>query len=144
MRSSRSGLAPTSAGLGPHRAQVGVEAHPLAQAEQALLRARRVGIGRVPFRPADGAEQDRVGGAAGVEHLVGERRAVGVDRAAAHQLLVELELAQRLEQAARGADDLGADPVAGQQDYAGRVAHRGGTLRVELRLAARASMLRRT
>ena len=102
----------------PHRAQVGVEAHPLAQAEQALLGARRVGVGRVPFRAADGAEQDGVGAAAGLEHLVGERDAVGVDRAAAHQPLVELELAQRLEQPPRGGDDLGPDPVAGQEDYA--------------------------
>ena len=37
------------------------------------------------------------------EHLVGEGGAVRVDRAAAHQLLVELELAERLEQAPRGA-----------------------------------------
>ena len=83
---------------GPDRAQVGVEAHPLAQAEQALLGARRVGVGGVPFRAADGAEQDRVGGPAGVEHLVGEGGAVLVDRAAAHQPLVELELAEGLEQ----------------------------------------------
>ena len=77
IRSSRSGLEPTSAGLGPHRAQVRVEAHPLAQAEQALLGAGRVGVGRVPLRAADRAEQDRVGGAAGLEHLVGERRCRG-------------------------------------------------------------------
>ena len=99
------------------------------------------GVGRVPFGPADGAEQDRVGCAAGLEHLVGEGGAVGVDRAAAHQLLVELELAERLEQAARGADDLGADPVAGQQDYAGG-AGTAGTLCGYA--PARASMLRRT
>ena len=128
IRSSRSGLAPTRAGLGPHRAQVGEQAHPLAQAEQALLGARRVGVGRVPFRPADRAEQDRVGGAAGVEDLVGEGGAVLVDRDPADQALVELELAERLEQGAGGADDLGADPVAGQDDYARGVAHRAGTL----------------
>jgi hypothetical protein len=39
---------------------------------------------------------------------------VGIDRAAAHQLILELELPQRLEQAAGGSDDLGADAVAGQ------------------------------
>ena len=57
----------------PHRAQVRVQAEALAQAEQALLGARRVGVGRVPLRAADRAEQDGVGGAAGLEHLVGER-----------------------------------------------------------------------
>ena len=58
---------------GPHRAQVGEQAEPLAQAEQALLGARRVGVGGVPLRAADGGEQHGVGAAAGVEHLVGER-----------------------------------------------------------------------
>ena len=123
----------------PHRAQVGVQAHPLAQAEQALLGARRVGVGRVPFRAADGAEQDRVGGAAGVEDLVGEGDAVRVDRGAADQALVELELAERLEQPPGGGDDLGADPVAGQEDYA-----RGSLIGAALYGQARASMLRRT
>ena len=72
---------------GPDRAQVRVEAQPLAQAEQALLGARRVGVGRVPLRAADGAEQDRVGGPAGLEHPAGERDAVGVDRGAAERLI---------------------------------------------------------
>ena len=121
---------------GPHRPQVRVEAHPLAEAEQALLGAGRVGVGRVPLRPADGAEQDRVGGAAGVEHLVGQGDAVLVDREPADQALVELELAQRLEQEAGGGDDLGTDPVAGQDDYAGR-AHRRGLYAVSWRLAPR-------
>ena len=118
IRSSRSGLEPTRAGLGPDRAQVGEQAHPLAEPEQALLGARRVGVGRVPFRAADRAEQDGVGAAAGLEDLVGEGDPVGVDRAAAEQALVELELAEGLEQASRGGDDLGADPVSGQEDYA--------------------------
>ena len=114
----RAGADQGRAGL--YWAQVGEEAHPLAQAEQALLRARGVGIRRVPFGSADRAQQDRVGIAAGREGLVREGGAVLVDRAAAHQPLVELELAERLEQGACGADDLRADPVAGQDDYAGR------------------------
>ena len=65
---------------------------------------------------------------------------MGVDRAAAHQPLVELELAQRGEQLGRGSDDLGADPVAGEDDYAGDVAHR---VRHSSQ-AATASMLSRT
>ena len=62
------------------RAQVGVQAEALAQAEQALLGARRVGVGRVPLRAADRGEQHGVGAAAGGERLVGQRGAVGVDR----------------------------------------------------------------
>ena len=54
---------------------------------------------------------------------------MGVDRAAAHQPLVELELAERLEQLAGGGDDLGADPVAGQDDYARGVAHAADSTR---------------
>ena len=111
---------------GPHRAQVGVEAHALAQAEQPLLGARRVGVGGVPLGAADGAEQDRVGGPAGLQHLVGEGGAVGVDRAAADQALVELELSQRLQQLLGRRDDFRADPVAGQDDYARGVAHAAG------------------
>ena len=45
----------------PHRPQVREQPQPLAQAEQPLLGARRVGVGRVPLRAADRAEQDRVG-----------------------------------------------------------------------------------
>ena len=76
------------------RAQVGVEAEALAKAEQALLGARRVGIGAVPLRAADGAEQDGVGAAAGVEDLVGERRAELVDGGAADRVLLVVEAPQ--------------------------------------------------
>ena len=123
---------------GPDRAQVGVEAHALAQAEQALLGARRVRVGGVPLGTADGAEQDRVGGPAGLQHLVGEGGAVGVDRGAAHQPLVELELAERLQQLLRGGDDLGADPVAGEDDYA-----RGALTRRDSKGSARGRVRRR-
>ena len=99
----------------PDRAQVGVQAEALAEAEQALLGARRVGVGRVPLRPADGAEQHGVGVAAGLEHLVGERGAVLVDRGAADQALVELELAERVQQ-----------PVAPRRRSRGRSRRRGG------------------
>ena len=115
-------LAPQRAGVeqrlaGPHRAQVGEQAQALAQAQQPLLGPRRVGVGGLPLRAADRAEQDRVGLAAGLEHLVGQRRAVGVDRGAADRVaLVDLDPAERLEQAHRGGPDLGPDPVAGQED----------------------------
>ena len=99
------------------RAEVGEQAEALAQAEQALLGPRLVGIGRVPLRAADRGEQHGVGAAAGGERLVGQRRAVGVDRGAAEQVLLELELdADRVEDLDRRRRDLGADPVAGQGD----------------------------
>ena len=94
MRSRFSGLASSSAAQRLDRAQVGVEAEALAQAEQPLLGPRRVGVGRVPLRAADRAEQDRVGGAALLQHLVGERGAVRVDRGAADQVLVDLDAAE--------------------------------------------------
>ena len=47
------------------------------------------------FGPPTAAEQHGVGGAAGVEHLVGERGAVRVDRGAAHEVLLDLEVAER-------------------------------------------------
>ena len=58
------------------------------------------GVGRVPLRAADGGEQHGVGAAAGREHLVGQRGAVGVDRGAAEDVLLELE-ARRAARAAR-------------------------------------------
>ena len=70
---------------------------------------------------------------------------MGVDRAAADQALVELELAQRLQQLAGGGDDLRADPVAGQDDYAGRRSRGADSKgRPAPALGGDASMLRRT
>ena len=77
------------------RAQVREEAQALAQAEQALLGPRRVGVGGVPLRAADGGEQDGVGRRAGGEHLVGERGAVRVDRGAAEEVLLEGDVRAR-------------------------------------------------
>ena len=59
-------LAPQRAGVVERRqradrAQVGEQPEPLAQAEQALLGPRLVGVGRVPLRAADRGEQDAVG-----------------------------------------------------------------------------------
>ena len=49
----------------PDRAQVGEQAEPLAQAEQALLGAGLVGVGGIPLRAADRRQQDGVGAPAG-------------------------------------------------------------------------------
>ena len=113
-------------GAGADRAQVGVEAETPAQPEQALLGPRRVGVGGIPLRPADGTEQDGVRAPAGLQHLVGQRRPVGVDGGAAGQVLAELELVDRLQQAARRGNDLRADPVAGQQGDRSLCSPRGG------------------
>ena len=94
---SRSGLAPASAGLGRTGRRLAKSPSALRRPEQALLGTRRVGVGGVPLRPADRAEQHRVGAAAGLQHLVGQGDPVLVDRAPSHQPLVELELPQSLQ-----------------------------------------------
>ena len=73
------------------------------------------------FGPPTAPEQDGVGLAAGGEDLIGEGDAVLVDRDPADQSLVELELAEALEQAAGGADDLSGPPRRrlGQDDTPG-------------------------
>ena len=76
----------------PTGPQVGVQPEALAESEQALLGAGLVGIGRVPLGAADRGQQHRVGAPAGRERLVGQRRAVGVDRGAAEDVLLVLEL----------------------------------------------------
>ena len=118
-------LAPERAGVverrpGPHRPQVGVEAQPGAQAEQALLRPRLVGVGGVPPRPAHRAEQHGVRAGARRQHLVGEGRAVGVDRRPADEVLVPgdgqpVVGGDRVHDLARDLHHLGADPVAREQ-----------------------------
>ena len=103
-------------GLRLDRPQVRVQPEALAQAEQALLRARGVGIGGVPLRPADGAEQHRVGGAAGVESLVGQGAPVSSIEMPPISCSSYSKVPIRVEDPAGGGDDLGADPVAGQDD----------------------------
>lgn len=60
------------------RSQIAVGAHLLAQLQEALLRTHRA---RAPFRAADGTQQHCVGGLGGVEGLVRQRVAGGVDGA---------------------------------------------------------------
>ncbi len=77
----------------------------------------------VPLRTADGAEEDGVGLPGLVEHGVGERGAVRVDRAAADQLFGKFEalreeLAGPLEDEHRLRGHLRADAVAGKNENA--------------------------
>ncbi len=103
-------------GARAHRAKVRVKGQALPEPEQPLLGPRGVRVGRVPARTTHGAEQDGVRLTAGVQHPFGEGFPVGVDRSAADQVLGELEAAELIQDAPRRADDLGPDPVAGQQD----------------------------
>ena len=101
------------------RAQVGEDAEPLAQRQEALLRPD-LAVGIVPLRPAHGAQQHGVARLARGQRLVGQRRAMPIDRAAADRLLVELEgVAVRrrdgLEHPPALRDHLRADAVARQQ-----------------------------
>jgi hypothetical protein len=63
------------------------------------------------LRPADRAKEHRIRPPARVEHAVRERGAVGVDRGAADELLVELDAAELFEDAPRRGDDLRPDSV---------------------------------
>ena len=105
----------------PYRPQVGEQAEALAQAEQTLLRAWCVGVGRVPLRPAHGAQQHGVGCAAAFQHLGGQRDPVLVDRDAADRRPLDLEAGiepgrERVQELQPCPDHLGTDPVARQDD----------------------------
>ena len=82
------------------------------------------------FGPADGAEQDRVGGAAGLEHLVGERGAVR-RRSSSRRSGARRTRTRPAPRAARraAATISGPIPSPGRTTMRGR-AHRRGTLRV--------------
>src|SRR5690606_10723348 len=129
-------------------ADVREEAEVLAHAEQALLGAHR-GAGVVPLGAADGAEEDGVRALEGAQGLLRQRGARLVDGDAADELLVVLEgvaelLGDRVEDLARGADDLGADAVAGEEgDLRSHDASRWAAPRAPPCSAARAACSRR-
>jgi hypothetical protein len=101
------------------RAQVGVDVHRLAQVQQAGFRAQ-VARGAGPLRAADRAHQHRVAGQGRVADLVGQGRAVGVVAGAAVDPLLDVQVGgQDLGHPAHLGADLGADPVAGQEQKRG-------------------------
>ena len=115
--------------VGDRRAQVRVDVELPADADQARLGPHRAAV---PLRAADRAEQHRVGRAAGRERLRGQRVADRVDRRAAEELLLDLDVErQRLEHAHGLGHHLGPDPVAGQADDRG-YGHRASSRRVRL------------
>ena len=95
--------------------EVGKEAEALAQTEEALLRAGLVRVGRVPLRAPNRAEQHGVGITASLEDSVGERDPVRIDRGSADKMLLVGEVPDGVEDLYRSRNDLGADPVAGQE-----------------------------
>ena len=74
-------------GMDRDRAQIAEQDQAPAQGQEPLLGADR-GVRVVPLRAPDGAEEDRVGRGAGIDVLVADGNAVGVDRRAAHEDLV--------------------------------------------------------
>ncbi len=103
------------------RAQVGEQAHVLADAQQTTLRLLVEGH-VVPLRATHRAHQHRVGGQARGHRLVGQGHAVRVDRCAADQPLGKLE--RRNPRRLHPRDDPAnlrhhflTDPVAGQQHH---------------------------
>src|SRR3989344_1570100 len=104
------------------RAQIGVQSKNFAKRQERpslrLLLARQL----LPFRPADGAEEDRVGGAGYLNGFVGQGLAMSVDGDAADIRLRELELVNaglvdRLENGERRFHHLGTDSVARKNGY---------------------------
>ena len=112
-----SGLASYSAGSGLTGRRLANRPSPLRSPSRPCSGRGFGGVGRVPLRAPDRRQQHRVGAAAGVERLVGQRDAVSVDRGAAEQVLLELEVGPTArEHLDRRGDDLRADPVAGEQN----------------------------
>ena len=116
IRSRLSGLASSSAGLGRTGRRLANRPRPLRSPSRPCSGRGAAGSVVSHLGPPTAASSTASARAAGVEHLVGERGAVRVDRGAADQPLVELEVAQLAEHLLGRGHDLGADPVAGQGD----------------------------
>src|SRR6185312_1871338 len=96
------------------RPEVRVDVERAPEPDQPRFGASRAAL---PLWAADGAEEHRVGAAARLERLGRERVSGRVDRGAADQPLLDLDLdRQQLEDAHRLGGHLRADPVAGETD----------------------------
>ena len=109
--------------IGHRRAQIGVEREILAQAQKPRFRPHLIRHA-VPFRPADRAEQDRVGGLRLGHGLVGDRDLVRVVAAAADQPFLGREpgdalVVEESDQLFDLGHDFGADAVAGRAEAGG-------------------------
>ena len=109
------------------RPQVGEQPEIAAQGEQRLFRPhRRRWVG--PLRPADSAEQDRIGRPACLDVLGSDRDAIRIDRGAPGDDLRPLDgevepLAGGVEHTPGGIDHVGPDAIAGDRNDP--VAHQG-------------------
>ena len=106
-------------GIADRRPEIGEQLKILAQPEQPGLGALVVSDA-IPFRPADGAEHDGVGGEGAVHGRLGDRLAMRVVGAAADEVGLGLELGEALRvdpghEAGHLAHHLGTDAVAGEQ-----------------------------
>lgn len=102
------------------RAQIGEKLEILAQTKQAGFRAVLVGHA-IPFRAADGAEQDRIGSKRLFHICIGNRHAMGVIGRAADQTFRDGETGivravHVIDQLADFGHGFGADTVTGQQE----------------------------
>jgi hypothetical protein len=77
-----------------YRSKVGEQAKLLAQAQERSFRPNRI-LETVPLGAAHGAEQHRVALFGQIEHRIGERLTVRVDRCAADDLLFQLHAESR-------------------------------------------------
>jgi len=85
--------------------------------ETRVMAQLRPDVSVLPARTADGAEQDGVGVAARVERLARQRLADRVDRSAAEQVPLDLQVERQcVEHAQRLGRDLRADAIAGETD----------------------------
>ena len=105
-------------------AEIGEDAELLAQPQQRRLRALLVGH-LVPFRPADRAEDHRIGGERLRHRRLGDRHAMRVVGGAADQILLDLEgaepgLVHEGDDRLHLGHDLRADAVAGKKEDAVR------------------------
>ena len=114
MRSRLSGLASISAGLGRTGRRFANSPRPLRRPSRPCSGRGLSGSVVSHLGPPTAASSTASARAAGVQDLVGERGPVRVDRRAADQVLLELEIADRGEQLARRGRDLRSDPVAGK------------------------------
>jgi hypothetical protein len=103
-----------------HRTQVGVKAQCLAQGEQALFRAH-AGVRVRPLRPAHRTQQYGIGVLAGVQRLLRQRRAAGINGGAANQVMLEVEAmaevaCHRSQHVNGGCGDFRTNAVTGQDN----------------------------
>ena len=104
------------------RPEVGVEAEPRAEAEEAPLRPEAV-VERFPFRAAHGAQEYGVARHGHLQDILGQRGAEPVVGRPADQPLLHLEpdagaCGHDVEDLPRLPHDLRPDPVAGEDRYA--------------------------